>query len=66
MDNSVIEASVSEIRKRNGSIDNFNIDKISNALFKALAATSKPDRGLADQLAASITLCKIFRPSLLS
>ena len=32
----------------------FNKDKISNAIFKALAATSKADRGLADQLAGKV------------
>ena len=50
MDNSQIESSIGEIRKRNGKITSFNKDKISNAIFKALAATSKADRGLADQL----------------
>jgi ribonucleoside-diphosphate reductase alpha chain len=32
----------------------FNKDKISNAIFRALAATSKADRGLADQLAEKV------------
>ncbi len=33
----------------------FNKDKISNAIFRALAATtSKADRGLADQLAENV------------
>ena len=50
MDNSQIESSIGEIRKRNGKVTTFNQDKISNAIFKALAATSEADRGLADQL----------------
>ena len=50
MDNSQIENSIGEIRKRNGTIVSFNKDKISNAIFKALAAASKEDRGLADEL----------------
>lgn len=54
MDNSTIESSIGEIKKRNGKVDNFNIDKISNAIYKALAATSKADRGLAEELAAGV------------
>ncbi len=54
MDNSQIENSIGEIRKRNGSIDPFNKEKISSALFKALAATSEPDRNLADELAEGV------------
>ena len=50
MDNSQIESSIGEIRKRNGSVASFNKDKISSAIFKALAATSKADRGLAEEL----------------
>ena len=54
MDNSTIESTIGEIRKRNGKVDNFNMDKISNAIFKALAATSKADRGLAEELASGV------------
>ncbi len=54
MDNSQIETSIGQIRKRNGKIASFNKDKISNAIFKALAATSDPDRGLADQLSEGV------------
>jgi len=50
LDNSQIESSIGEIRKRNGKVTTFNRDKISNAIFKALAATSEADRGLADRL----------------
>ncbi len=54
MDNSQIESTINEIRKRSGAVTAFNKDKISNAIFKALAATSKADRGLADQLAEKV------------
>ena len=54
MDNSQIENSFAEIRKRNGLVVTFNKDKGSNAIFKALAATSKADRDLADQLAEGV------------
>ena len=54
MDNSQIENTINEIRKRSGVVTVFNKDKISNAIFRALAATSKADRGLADQLADSV------------
>ena len=54
MDNSTIESTIGEIRKRNGTVDNFNIDKITNAIYKALAATSKADRGLAEELARGV------------
>ena len=54
MDNSQIENTINEIRKRSGAVMAFNKDKISNAIFKALAAASKADRGLADQLAEKV------------
>ncbi|MFQ5476072.1 MAG: adenosylcobalamin-dependent ribonucleoside-diphosphate reductase [Nitrosopumilus sp.] len=54
MDNSQIENTINEIRKRSGAVAAFNKDKISNAIFRALAATSKADRGLADQLAGNV------------
>ena len=54
MDNSQIENSIIDIRKRSGAVTAFNKDKISNAIFRALAATSKADRGLADQLAENV------------
>ena len=54
MDNSQIENTINEIRKRNGTITAFDIDKISNAIFQALAATSKADRGVADKLAGEV------------
>ena len=54
MDNSQVENSINEIRKRSGAVAAFNQTKISSAIFKALAATSKADRGLADQLAGKV------------
>ena len=54
MDKSQIESTINEIRKRSGVVTAFNQDKISNAIFKALAATSKADRVLADQLANKV------------
>ncbi|MGI0057017.1 MAG: adenosylcobalamin-dependent ribonucleoside-diphosphate reductase [Nitrosarchaeum sp.] len=54
MDKSQIESTINEIRKRSGAVTAFNRDKISNAIFKALAATSKADRVLADQLANKV------------
>jgi len=54
MDNSQIENTINEIRKRSGTVTAFDIDKISNAIFQALAATSKADRGVADKLASEV------------
>ena len=54
MDNSQIENTINEIRKRSGAVTAFNKDKISNAIFRALAATSKADRGVADKLADDV------------
>jgi len=54
LDNSQLENTINEIRKRSGTITVFNKDKISNAIYKALAATSKADRGLAEQLTDSV------------
>ena len=54
MDNSQIENTINEIRKRSGVVTAFNKDKISNAIFRALAATSKANRGVADKLAEDV------------
>jgi ribonucleoside-diphosphate reductase alpha chain len=54
LDNSQLENTITDIRKRSGAVTAFNKDKISNAIFGALAATSKADRGLADQLAGDV------------
>jgi ribonucleoside-diphosphate reductase alpha chain len=54
LDNSQVETSIGEIRKRNGSVVSFNKEKISNAIFRALAATSDADRGLAEGLSEGV------------
>ncbi len=54
MDNSQIENTINEIRKRSGAVTAFNKNKISNAIYRALAATSKADRGIADKLANDV------------
>ncbi|MFQ6025229.1 MAG: adenosylcobalamin-dependent ribonucleoside-diphosphate reductase [Nitrosopumilaceae archaeon] len=53
-DFSQIESSIVDVRKRDGRITNFQKDKISNAIFKALAATGKLDRETADELASRV------------
>ena len=50
VENSQIESSIAEIRKRNGNVTSFNKEKITNAIYKALAATSEADRDLAEDL----------------
>lgn len=54
-DYSQIETSIISVKKRNGRVVNFQKDKISNAIYKALLASSKPDRGLAEKLAEKIS-----------
>ena len=54
MENSQIESTINEIRKRSGAVTSFNKDKISNAIYQALAASSKADRELADLLANKV------------
>ncbi|ABK78380.1 ribonucleotide reductase, alpha subunit [Cenarchaeum symbiosum A] len=54
MDNSTIGSTIGAIRKRNGTLDNFNMDKITNAISKALAATSEADHDLASELAHGV------------
>ncbi|MDP8906973.1 MAG: ATP cone domain-containing protein, partial [Thermoproteota archaeon] len=46
--------SILHIKKRNGAIVNFEQSKISNAIYKALAATGKPDHNLAEVLATKL------------
>ena len=50
VENSQIESSFAEIRKRNGDTTKFDQDKITNAIYKALLATSEGDRDLAQEL----------------
>ena len=53
-ENSQIESSFAEIRKRNGKKSKFDQNKITNAIFKALMATNLGDRGLAEELAKGV------------
>ncbi len=50
VENSQIENSIAEIRKRNGKVTNFDKNKITNAIHKALMATDQEDRDLAEEL----------------
>lgn len=54
LDNSTIENSIGEIKKRNGTVDSFNIDKITEAIYKAFDAASEGDRDLAETLASRV------------
>ena len=54
MGSSTVESSIVKIRKRNGKVDSFDVSKISTAIYKALAATSNPDRVLAEKLVSSV------------
>ena len=54
VESSQIESTIAEIRKRNGKVTSFNKEKISNAIYKALAATEEPDRKLADELTEGV------------
>ena len=49
-ENSQIESSIAEIRKRNGKVTNFDKNKITNAIHKALMATNQEDHDLAEEL----------------
>ncbi|HKU48954.1 MAG TPA: adenosylcobalamin-dependent ribonucleoside-diphosphate reductase [Nitrososphaera sp.] len=48
------ESLITKIRKRDGRIVNFEQSKISNAIYKALVATGKPDYPLAERLASRV------------
>ena len=50
-DFSQIENSIIQVKKRDGRVSDFQKDKISNAVYKALVACNRPDHGLADKLA---------------
>src|SRR5688500_10298132 len=57
------ESLISKIRKRDGRIVSFEESKISNAIYKALVATGKPDYPLAERLASRVmqkTLSQAF------
>jgi ribonucleoside-diphosphate reductase alpha chain len=48
------ETLIAKIRKRDGRIAQFEQSKISNAIYKALVATGKPDYPLAERLSAKV------------
>src|SRR5215217_5856973 len=48
------ETLIAKIRKRDGRIVHFEQSKISNAIYKALVATGKPDYSLAERLGAKV------------
>ena len=54
MSDTQVENAIHQIQKRSGTITSFNKGKISNAIYKALAAVSKADRSLSDQLAGKV------------
>ena len=51
---SQIENSIAQVRKRDGSISNFNTDKILTAIYKAFSASNKPDKELAIELSDGV------------
>ena len=55
-DFSQIENSIIEVKKRDGRVLNFQKDKISNAIYKALIACGRPDHSLADKLAEGVMM----------
>src|ERR671916_2787325 len=48
------ETLIAKIRKRDGRVAQFEQSKISNALYKALVATGKPDYPLAERLGSKV------------
>ena len=54
VNNNSKETLVAKIRKRDGRIVHFEQSKISNAIYKALIATGKPDYPLAERLSAKV------------
>ena len=50
-DFSQIENSILQVKKRDGRVSDFQRDKISGAIYKALVACGRSDHGLADKLA---------------
>src|SRR5688500_4013300 len=52
--NSSKEMLIAKIRKRDGRIVHFEQSKISNAIYKTLVATGKPDYSLAERLGTKV------------
>jgi len=53
---SQIEHSISQIRKRYGSVSDFDRNKILNAIYKAFTASNKPYKELAIKLAEGVLI----------
>jgi len=49
-----MEHSISQVRKRDGSVSDFNTDKILNAIYRAFSASNKPDKELATKLSDGV------------
>jgi ribonucleoside-diphosphate reductase alpha chain len=49
-DFSQIESSIVDVKKRDGRVTQFNKEKITNAIYKALVANGQPDRKIAEDL----------------
>ncbi|MEM4715310.1 MAG: ribonucleotide reductase N-terminal alpha domain-containing protein, partial [Candidatus Nitrosocaldus sp.] len=49
-----LASAIGKIRKRDGSIVEFQTSKITNAIYKALLATKRPDYSLAERLAEKV------------
>ncbi|MEM2923844.1 MAG: ATP cone domain-containing protein, partial [Candidatus Nitrosocaldus sp.] len=49
-----LASAIGKIRKRDGSIVEFQTAKITNAIYKALVATRRPDYALAERLAEKV------------
>ncbi len=49
-----LASTIGKIRKRDGSIVEFQTSKITNAIYKALLATKRPDYSLAERLAEKV------------
>ncbi|KKK93627.1 hypothetical protein LCGC14_2691000, partial [marine sediment metagenome] len=60
IDNTQVESSIAEIRKRNGKVTSFNKEKITNAIYKALDATGQRDLDLAVNLTDGV-LSKLYK-----
>jgi len=60
IDNTQVESSIAEIRKRNGTVTSFNKEKITNAIYKALDATGQRDLDLAVNLTDGV-LSKLYK-----
>ncbi len=55
------KSNISKIRKRDGRIVSFDLEKITFAIFKALRATGIPDRKEAEKLSAEVVTRLIYQ-----